>query len=143
MPRARTLNSYPDELWQIVEGAALRNEKFTVPCADWRDAARFQGQFYAFRGALRRELDALTLRPDSELHGWRQRVEQTLRQCEKVVCWFDRTAGGDPHVVYMSKGQTPHALALRKVLSQGQVSAPDDAIAASAARIMEQTRKGN
>lgn len=152
MPRAKALNAYPDEFWEIVEGCAIRNEEYKIEVTGWREAMRLQGQFYSFRGALRREIEALAKRPaDSTgaLAGWKARVDATLRNCEKTVCWFNRlgvVSDKDPVIVhYMNKAQTPQAKALRGMLAGAKPSVTpnvSESVNESAQRLMERIKEG-
>lgn len=138
MPRPKNLASYPDEMFALIEGCALRGAVFERPVGSWEEAARVQGRFYAFKGALKRERDRLVGRAGQEQ--LLARLEEQLRWAGATVCWYDRLGTQELVVKYMNKDQTPEARALRKMLQSSREPAIQEIAgqaADSLARILE------
>lgn len=117
MPRSKKLSTYPRELSTIVEKVSLENRGFEVPIDSWREAAQMQGRFYAFRGAIKRELDE-ALKKGEDAVAIAQ-LKDLARWADDTVCWYDRLAGTEMVVRYINRSQTPEARKLRKMLEGG------------------------
>ena len=93
MPRSKSVNTYPKALWQICERCAVGKEEFQMDMPSIQKALSLQGQFYAFRGALRKEYDAVAkLGKDP---AWADRLKAFVEFSGQTVCWVDRPGATD------------------------------------------------
>lgn len=116
MARAKGLNVYPKEYWELVKAAATENKKFVIPLATMTEGLKRQGRYYAFRGALRREVLRLSITHPGGGE-WPDIVKATLSWSEEVACWIER--GDPPTIHFMHRSFTPEALSLRAMLDAG------------------------
>lgn len=141
MPRARHLSNYPPAYWEICERAAIRQDTISHVVSDHRAAQRLQGKFYAFRQAVRRELDLIKLRPTEYEAQHVESVKNLWQWVQVVVCWFDRAtpAEAPTTVCFMHRDQTPEARMLQNMLDENPASqaAPTAKVDESLARLQE------
>jgi hypothetical protein len=135
MPRSKNVNTYPEAYWKICERCAVGKEDFQMDVSTTQKALSVQGQFYAFRGALRKEYDEVKkLGRDP---AWEAKLKAFVEFSANTVCWVDRP---DPHnpiqellpakLRFMHRDKTPANEILEQMLATGarsQVQVADDA----------------
>lgn len=113
MARAKALNTYPATLWELVQKCAVDGQSFSQPIPNVRAGLSLQGQFYAFRVALRREIEHTPDTPaNAEILA---KYRATLEMAEKTVCWVDKTHNT---VNFCARDQTPLAHTLAGMLER-------------------------
>jgi hypothetical protein len=127
MPRSKSVNTYPAALWKICERCAVGKEEFQLEVPSIQKALSLQGQFYAFRGALRREYDSVAARGKDE--AWAEKLKAFVEFSSQTVCWVDRpgkTADlmrqfeGAVKVRFTHRDNTPTSELLDKLLETGR-----------------------
>lgn len=142
MPRARALSSYPPAFAEIVERAAVGGDTLTQTVVNKKAAQRLQGKFYAYRQAVRRELDMVTLKPAEYEPQHAEAVRNLWQWVQVTVCWFDRALPDDLPVAvsFMHRDRTPEAQMLQNILdaNRRRVAGPvTDKLAESQRRLLE------
>lgn len=124
MPRARALSAYPPEFWEIMERTGVRRDTITYPVVNHRSAMRLQGKFYAFRQAIKRELDSMKVHPGRFTPEQQGQVLDLWNWAQMTVCWFDRNSDADATtlVSFMHRDNTPEAQMLRQMLNANPAS---------------------
>jgi hypothetical protein len=140
MPRARALSSYPPAFWEILERVVVKGDVISQTLADHRAAQRLQGKFYAFRQAIKRELQMTEIKPEAYTKAQVEMIQSLMSWANTCVCYFDRaTPREEPTVVsFMHRDRTPEAQMLQNMLDSNPSNDPADTdkIAASARRVM-------
>lgn len=134
MPRSRSINSYPESFWQIVEQAATAKRIFEFPIQSLQEGLSLQGKFYHFRGALQKEAGRLGMLLPAE-HPQRIKVETAMRQIQEIVCFVDRKG---MKVQMMHRNATPEAKMFEAALARAGVSTVDEELAESARRLLKE-----
>lgn len=134
MPRSKNVNTYPEAYWKICERCAVGKEEFQIEVSTVRKALSLQGQFYAFRGALRKEYDNVSAKgkdPD-----WEAKLKAYVEFSANTVCWVDRPDPNNPagqlvpaKLRFMHRDKTPTNELLEQILATGRTPAKvvDDA----------------
>lgn len=135
MPRSKSVNTYPPQLWTICERCAVGKEEFELEVPTVTKALSVQGQFYAFRGALRREYDRVAALGKDQ--AWEDKLKAYIEFSSLTVCWVDRPGKNDPvrqmtspaKIRFMHRDKTPASELLEKALQTGRTPAQiaDDA----------------
>lgn len=135
MGRSRDLNAYSPLFWEIVEQVAVKGKEYARELPTRTAAISLRGKFYAFRGALKRELDQAQMKPELYTTERLALIETTHKIGQSVVCWVG-PGDGPVLVKFMHRDQTPESVFLREMLAQGEVAArpPDEAAAKESQR---------
>lgn len=149
MPRPRALSSFPRQFWDITARTALKKEVFRTTVPTRGAAASLQGRFYAFRGALKREVDRTHAEPARYGPGEVDSIRDAYAMACSVVLWWDKKQTVPPiEVKFIHRDLTRESLILVEMLNS---SKPTDAvepgtgdreIEASIARMMAALEKG-
>lgn len=138
MPRSRSIHTYPQSFWTMLEQAATAKKSFEFDVKTIPEGLSMQGKFYAFRGALVKEQARLSIMgpASGEAAVHKERVDRTLRFSQEVVCFVDRDT---LKVHIMHRDETPEAKLFEEALVRGGGKKLEDQLSESARRIMEQT----
>lgn len=136
MPRSRSISSYPESFWKIVEDAATQKQIFEFPFDSKYEAMQLQGKFYGFRGALLKEAGRLgILLPANSPQ--RLKVEAAARQAQEVVCHVSQ----DGICRIMHRDQTPEAKMFEEALARAGSKTREQELAESALRFVNKAKE--
>ena len=141
MPRSRSIDSYPESFWKIVEDAATKKQTFEFPFKDRLEGVQLQGKFYGFRGALKREALRLAVLLPAD-NPKRLRAETAAVQIQQIVCHVDRVTGTTK---IMHRDETPEAKMFEEALLRAGSQTRDQELSEAAKRFIteQQMTKDN
>jgi hypothetical protein len=109
-----------------MERTGVKRETISMEVADHRAAQRLQGKFYAYRQAVKRELDLAKVQSDKLTDEQLQQLKDLWEWVQVTVCWFNRATPREAAttVSFMHRDCTPEARMLEDMLAANPETTP-------------------